>query len=697
MPTAAVEFAPIGAAALGQLATNLAGAIGCDYRSVGHRLIFVEYGGNVSVIYLVRPLVGTVSSGSATLQGTYLFDLDTGVEGNSGDIWWEQVDAVVRQMVPQSGATLVNLGAVDYNALNSAALQALTYTSTPIVGNNDASNQLTPGDVFAVLTKTGNYSKVQVLAYGYDLQIQWETYQVQPAYQVLGTGYSQLEDVVVSSDEIHAWLSERGGNLYYIDLTAADRNSASTQVIVTGLTAPQQLVVDQPHNLAYVVEYASPGRLLRIDLTNNGVTTVVPNLDHPIGLALTQDGRFAYTTEQTTGANGGTLSRVRLSDGNRQLLVKAMTNPFFLTWSDPGQGSLLTTERDPSNKVMAVDLTRSPAAYAPLVTGVAFRPSSVAVVSSNQLIVCCNDEIDEYDLTGGVFTAVGDIMLGLGNVPASKIDQGTGLATTDPGYFFQVSQAPFGGTIALMVNHDKALQVGAAFYIVEVNGTAQSQPFADYLWDVATNQFVLQTTAPQNGVFFTVRPIGQLWYNHWLGYFLDSSPLGSGIISIGIRLFQAANLGSEIGAVTDAGRQVSVAINQVWPRALIDDIIHVPRRSVDACALVHVPGDDSKFEFVVTADHPAGYLSSWSLNAWWGDNKSDNVDGQNYVPPAPWTGITAGTVPSGKPPWDANKPGDSSSLNCAHAFYLGVWDRTTNGFQSIHYSEGHRTITLLNP
>jgi hypothetical protein len=37
-------------------------------------------------------------------------------------------------------------------------------------------NQLVNGDVFAVLTNQGNYAKVKVLEYDYNLQIQWETY-----------------------------------------------------------------------------------------------------------------------------------------------------------------------------------------------------------------------------------------------------------------------------------------------------------------------------------------------------------------------------------------------------------------------------------------------------------------------------------------------------------------------------------------
>src|SRR5215470_14844728 len=182
------------------LVTGLGGAIGCDYRRSHSELIFVEFAGNLSRLDLIRSLNSIVSSGTGILHGTFLFNFDTGTE-SSGDVWWEQVDATVRQMVPQGTAQIVNIGVVDFNSVTPTSLQGLAYSTTPIDGNNDASNQLVNGDVFAVLTNGGNFAKVQVLNYGYDLAIQWVTYQLNPAYQVLGTGYTQPEDVVLSRDD----------------------------------------------------------------------------------------------------------------------------------------------------------------------------------------------------------------------------------------------------------------------------------------------------------------------------------------------------------------------------------------------------------------------------------------------------------------------------------------------------------------
>src|SRR5690348_4475695 len=195
--------------------TGLGGAIGCDFIGAAQRLVFVEYSGNLSRFDMF-PQATVVSGGTTVLQGTYTFDLDTGIEGGLGgteDIWWDQQTDVARQMVPQNGAGIVNLGVVDFNALPAAALQSLAYGSAPIPGNNDPTNQLVDGDVFAVRTTSGNYAKVLVQAYGYDLTIQWVTYQLSPAYAVLGTGYEQPEDVRVSSDGAFAYVTERAGNL----------------------------------------------------------------------------------------------------------------------------------------------------------------------------------------------------------------------------------------------------------------------------------------------------------------------------------------------------------------------------------------------------------------------------------------------------------------------------------------------------
>jgi hypothetical protein len=118
-----------------------------------------------------------VWSGSGTLQGTFSFDFDGGGQTSSGaDVFWRQQTSVERKLEPQNGAQLVNLGVVNFDGLAPESLQGLAYSSSSINGNNDSSNQLVTGDVFAVRTSSGNLAKVKVVLYGYNLSLQWVTY-----------------------------------------------------------------------------------------------------------------------------------------------------------------------------------------------------------------------------------------------------------------------------------------------------------------------------------------------------------------------------------------------------------------------------------------------------------------------------------------------------------------------------------------
>ena len=297
-----------------QLVAGLAGAIGSDFRTTHNQLVFVEYGGKLSRLNLFLPST-VVASGTSVLKGTWTFDLDSGAEGGVGpgfDIWWDQETAVLRQMVPQNAARIVNLGVVDFNSITADSLQNLTYLTTPIPGNNNPTNKLVPGDVFAVLTNAGNYAKVKVVTYGYDLTIQWVTYHLGSAYAVLGTGYQQPEDVEVSVDDVNAYVTERTGDLVRVALTNANRAAAT--VIASGMNSPQQMFLDEAHDKAYVVEYASPGRLWSINLSNGVKTAVVSNLEFAVGLTLSSDLQYAYVSEQTTGPDKGRVSRIQLSN-----------------------------------------------------------------------------------------------------------------------------------------------------------------------------------------------------------------------------------------------------------------------------------------------------------------------------------------------------------------------------------------------
>jgi hypothetical protein len=186
-----------------------------------------------------------VTSGSVTLLASYGFNLDTGKEDATGtpltgDIWWSPPTGMVRIGIAQ----MINLGVTNFAAITPDTLQSLPYSPTTV-----PQAKFVTGDVLAVRTNGRNYSKVLVVSSGSNLQIQWVTYKLDSPYAVLGTGYQQPEDVKASVDGLHVYVTERTGNLLKVPLATPNRTPA--MILASGITAPQQLFLDEAHNSAY--------------------------------------------------------------------------------------------------------------------------------------------------------------------------------------------------------------------------------------------------------------------------------------------------------------------------------------------------------------------------------------------------------------------------------------------------------------
>ena len=597
-----------------QLASGLSGAIGSDYRRTGNELIFVEFGGKLSTVKLGP--VSVIASGSTTLKGTWTFDFDAGIQGadsKTGDVWWDQETNILRKMVPTGSAKIVNLGAIDFETLTPTQLKDLNYTTTAIPGSNNETNQLVAGDVFAVATNAGNYTKVKVLAYGYNLDIQWVTYHFGSLYQVLGIGYNQPEDVILTTDETTAYITERSGTLLRVALNQGDRVNAT--VVSSGMTAPHQIFLDEPRNHAYVVEFATPGRLLKINLTSGHQSVLVGDLQGAIGLLISKDLQFAYVSEQAQ--SGGRVTRIDLSTKQRQVIASGRVAPFFMTWVDANEQAIYLVERDPANRISLLDLTTTPVAISTVVSGLPARPSSMDIVVPGRLLVCSNDVITEIDLG---FSESGPLLLGIGFVPFDRITvAGKADTTVDPAYFFQVKDAPFGGTLPLMINHNRAYNDGGRFYQVLVDGIVKTDAWSDYEWDESTTRFELRTLNPGpipgvGGVgYYPVRSPDQLWLNAWLGTLLNTVGLSDALHTISLRV------------VDDAGNDLNNGAGLVNLTVLLDNspcvgTLATPTLSDSTvtdpnCGTLKYGADKTKqVRMAYTASHPHGYATySFSL------------------------------------------------------------------------------------
>jgi hypothetical protein len=422
-----------------------------------------------------------------------------------------------------------------------------------------------------------------------------------PAHTVLGTGYTNPEDVKVSQDGIHAYVDERSGDLVRVSLSSANRAAAT--VVASGMTAPQQIALDEAHNAAYVVEYAATGHLYRINLTTGVKTAVISTLNFAVGLVLSSDLQYAYISEQTTGPDKGRVSRFRLSDGSRLPMVKGLTAPFYLTWADAGQTGLYVAERDPANRITRIDVTSF--ATTVIASGVPSRPSSVALVNPGSMLVCSDAEIERIDFLP--FLPTGPLLMGIGFIPFDKVTA-SGLANTtvDPTYFYQVNNTPFGGTLPLMVNHQRADTDGDVWYRVKVDGVVRSDSWTDEKWN--GSQYVPQTTAPtvvagQPG-YYPVHPISDLflWLNPTLGSLMDSTNLSNGLHTIVLEFVTA------VGVLVETSTPLTIRVdNNPCKGTLAAPVIGAT--VANACGLLRYTAPANVVSMGMTASHPNNFAT----------------------------------------------------------------------------------------
>jgi len=190
--------------------------------------------------------------------------------------------------------------------------------------------------------------------------------------------------------------------------------------------------------------------------------------------------------------------------------------------------------------------------------------------------------------------------------------------------------------------------------------------------------------------------VGTIWYNYWLGYFLDTTAYADNQNHvIAVELFDTYG-----NIITSGTTSVSIFVDNNWPHANILAIYYTEANGtvvqVQACNIVQ--GTSDQFSFEIDASDQLGQdLLSWSLVAYWGANQAALVASDTYSPShstaVKWVGPYYSTVPS--PVWHATVSGDPTSRDCAHTFTLGVWDRSINGWGYLHYSSYQVSLTIL--
>jgi hypothetical protein len=495
-------------------------------------------------------------------------------------------------------------------------MSTITDILTGLPGAGGCDFRSSTGELFYV-EYGGNFSKTNPLS---------------PVHTVIGTGYANPEDIELSADGVHAYITERSGNLVKVSLSTPNRASAT--VITSGMVAPQQMALDEAHNTAYVVEYAAAGHLYEINLTSGAKTPVPIVLNNAVGVVITDDRQFAYVTEQTPGR----IRKIRLSDGSATVIASGLVAPFFLTWGDPLQASLLVAERDPANRVTRVDLATN--ATSLVAGGFSSRPGAMSLMSPSRMLVHGETTLSIVDFLP--FIIAGPLFMGFGFIPFDKVIQtagpNEGLAdtTVPPGYFYQVKNTPFGGTLPIMINYPAATALGATHYRIKVDGVIRMDSWTDEKWNGVT--FAPDTVTPgvvnfQPG-FYPVRTSPFLYMNPSLGSLMDSTGLSTGIHSLVVEFVRPNPLPFSTAPIllsTTSPVKFRVDNNQC------KGVLWAPKVGVnvaDSCGILRYVALTDTVNLVFTASHPNNFA----------DYSFGLIRGHNNPPPPVLVGATSGQV-----------------------------------------------------
>jgi len=226
-------------------------------------------------------------------------------------------------------------------------------------------------------------------------------------YKVLGSGYQNPEDIVLTADLSTAYITEDEGNLLRLDFTSDNLDRSQAIVVSQGMKLPMQIALDEAHGKAYVVEdVETDGRLLSIDLETGNQTTIVGRLDKAFGLVVTKDGKFAWVGEI---GNRGRLSVVNLETGFLRPRFEELDHTFFLSWEDEREDAILAMQWDPDLNWVARFHIASDDTEAQVLGEKWPLPFwSIAVLPNDRFVVVSDDELTMF-ATSVLIPKIGDV------------------------------------------------------------------------------------------------------------------------------------------------------------------------------------------------------------------------------------------------------------------------------------------------
>ena len=680
-----------------------------------NQITFVEGGTSVSVVSYPACPSYTISYSFTNKSLTFntntfygSISLSTGISGSGGDICFDNEYNGITGIRGTGNNYVASLGVLsqsDYNNLDPSILMYLPGLQTYNVIPNST---LTAGLVIGVIDNypqgggSWNFAKIQIQSYNWPtVYLSWNTYTFTgfPNTQrktTIGSGFYSLKDIIMSNSGAYYYLSDTGGGawIYQYPVGSTFTQSSSNYLLPFSdyLEGPQQLLQDPVTNLLYTVDSVR-NILFSYSLATQTTTYVNTVLSSPIGVAgFPPTGSYTSIYISQTGGTSGVYV-INLANPSTSTLVASISSPGFLRFNPLDSNHLFVCS---GSEIIDINLS---AGTMSVVSSLSFggNPSDIIPLTTagqivaGEYIIPGSNFLDVAQISSGLINSGGPLILGLGFIPVSNIAQsgpGQGLATVEaPGYPIYLIDSPLGGTLTLLINWQAARAAGYTHYTIYFGNSYQLYPFGDYLWSSATNSFAYTLTSPVDTYYFPLRNYGQLWLNYWWGGLIDSYGT-SGLQTLYVRFYIIS--GSTISLKQTI--ETYLMIDNQPPTATINQIYYYnngQNNPVSACSIVTNTTNppSTLFQFSITAYDPDGHLLDYALSATWGLNQGSAVASGTYYPnnvPSPDTGIWYGISNTLTPYWNANVPGDPTSVKCAHSFWLSCWDRATNGFSYIH-------------
>ncbi len=319
---------------------------------------------------------------------------------------------------------------------------------------------------------------------------------------------------------------------------------------------------------------------------------------------------------------------------------------------------------------------------------------------------CASPEASAAPFGGFLFTSVGNIPVnyigtdGLATVPA-----GDAAALQIPAW----DHAPFGAQDWLFGVFGSGV-TSANYYTIEYRPTgAPEGAFAPLDHQLSKIKF----TITSSGVTASLESVGPMfnsgvpfyrittnggdtyWANDTLKFILNSPQLSDGTYDLRLKAFDWF-----LNPVTLTGpaNGLTLTVNNKPPVVEIISIARASGALISECGIVSLTSPQENLTFRITANHPDGFLESYSLVALVGRNRyagliASDSHASNHAGVVSWSGVTNAPFAS-LPAMTALPPLLSSWESCAYQFRLGATARTTNGYGYVYYSEFFWNLAL---